>query len=269
MYMDTYGILAFPAHHSLSPAMHNAGFKALGIDAEYTMFEVPKEELEAFMQRVRKENIKGLSVSKPHKQAIMPLLDIIDPTAEEIGAVNTVYWEDEKLVGTNVDWIGVEQALLETTFIEGKDVVVLGAGGAARAAIFALKENEAASITVLNRTLDHAKELANEFICDYGDLEDFGLFSPDIVIQATSAGLNKKEGVEIVPGNQLTKTMVVMEVIYTPRDTRIIRDAHKAKAQTITGERMLLHQGAAAFSLWTSKKAPFAAMEKAVEQELS
>ncbi|MBD3156353.1 shikimate dehydrogenase [Candidatus Peregrinibacteria bacterium] len=267
--MDIYGILAFPAHHSLSPAMHNAGFKTLNLNAQYKTFEVPENKLKAFIKDVRKKRIKGLSVSKPHKQEIMPLLDMVDPTAEEIGAVNTVYWENDKLIGTNVDWIGVEQALLETTFIEGKDIVILGAGGAARAAIYALKENQAESITVLNRTLDHAKELANEFICNYGNLEEFASVSPDIVIQATSAGLNKKEGVEIIPGDQLTDTMVVMEMIYTPRNTRIIRDAQKAGAQTITGERMLLHQGAAAFSLWTSQKAPFAAMEKAVESELS
>lgn len=266
--MNIYGVLAFPAKHSLSPAMHNAGFKALGIDAEYKMFEVPKEELESFIKKVHKENIKGLSVSKPHKEAIMPLLDVVDPVAEEIGAVNTVYWEDDKLVGTNVDWIGVEQALLEKTYIEGKDVVILGAGGAARAAIYALKENQAGSITILNRTLEHAKSLANEFICDYGDLNDFDSFSPDIVIQATSAGLNKKEGVELIPKNFLQPSMTIMEVIYTPLKTKIIKDALEKEAQIITGDRMLLHQGVAAFTIWTQQKAPFEAMEKALKENL-
>lgn len=266
--MDVYGVLAFPAHHSLSPAMHNAGFRALNIDAEYKIFEVRSEELETFIQKVRKENIKGLSVSKPHKKAIMPLLDMVDPTSEEIGAVNTVYWEDEKLVGTNVDWIGVEQALLEKTSIEGKDIVILGAGGAARAAVYALKQNQAGSITVLNRTLDHAKELANEFICDYGDLNDFDSFNPDIVIQATSAELNKKEGVELIPKNLLQPSMTIMEVIYTPLETKILKDAKKKGAQTITGDRMLLRQGVAAFTIWTQQKAPFETMEKALKEKL-
>lgn len=266
--MDIYGILAFPAHHSLSPAMHNAGFNALGTDARYKIFEVPSEELEAFIQKVRKEKIKGLSVSKPHKQDIIPLLDIVDPLAEEIGAVNTVYWEDEKLVGTNVDWIGVEQALLEKTSIEGKDAVVLGAGSASRAAIFALKENQARSIAILNRTLDHAKDLANEFICDYGDLNDFDSFSPDIVVQATSAGLNKKEGIELVPKDLLQPSMTIMEVIYTPLETKILKDAREKGAQTITGDRMLLHQGIAAFTIWTQQKAPTEAMEKALKEKL-
>lgn len=267
--MDTYGILAFPAKHSLSPIMHNTGFKKLNIQAYYTYFETRPDNLRRFIHRVRTENIRGLSVSKPHKQAVIPLLDSVTKTAQTIGAVNTVYWENGKLAGTNVDWVGFEKALLETTTIKGKNVVILGAGGAARSAVYALKQNEAGKITILNRTLSHAETLSKEFNCDFGPLDSFSLLRPDIIIQATSAGLNKEEGIEIIPGNQLKNTMVIMEAIYTPRETRIIKDAKKARAKTITGERMLLHQGAAAFTLWTSQKAPFTAMEKAVEKELS
>ena len=266
--MDTYGILAFPAHHSLSPAMHNAGFKALGIDASYKFFEIHPNKLEDFIKKVRKERIKGLSVSKPYKQAVIPLLDDIDKTAKSIGAVNTIYWKDNNLVGTNVDWIGVEQALLEKTEIEYKKTIILGAGGAARSAIYALQKNNAKKITILNRTLSHAKILAEEFFCDYGELDDFASFSSDILIQATSAGLNKKDGMEIVPKDLLKPEMIIMDMIYTPLETKIIKDARSIGATTVTGERMLLHQGVAAFEIWTSKKAPFDIMEQAIKKNL-
>lgn len=266
--MDKYGILAFPAHHSLSPAMHNAGFKALNIEAKYEFFEIHPRDLEAFIQKVRKENIKGLSVSKPHKEAIIPLLDEIDNTAQKIGAVNTVYWRKNKLVGTNVDWIGVEKAILEKTEIEGKKAVILGAGGAARAAVYALQNNHAKSVTVLNRTLSHAKALAEDFFCDYGELDDFESFRADILVQATSAGLNKKEGVEVVEKELLKPEMTVMDMIYTPLETRIIKDAREIGAKTITGDRMLLYQGVAAFEIWTSKKAPIDVMDRAIKKRL-
>lgn len=266
--MDTYGILAFPAYHSLSPTMHNAGFKALGINSTYDFFEIPPEELSDFMQKVRDENIKGLSVSKPHKQTVIPLLDDIDETAKSIGAVNTIYWKNSLLTGTNVDWVGVEQALLEKTKIENKEVIILGAGGAARSAIYALQKNGAEKIIILNRTLSHAKILAQEFNCEYGEISDFSSYNPNIIIQATSAGLNKEEGVKIIPKDLLLPEMVIMEMIYTPLKTKIIRDAREIGAKTITGERMLLHQGIAAFELWTSRKAPFDIMEKAVNEAL-
>ncbi len=266
--MDIYGILAFPASHSLSPAIQNAGFKTLGINSSYDFFEITPDKLEEFLSKVRKEKIRGLSVSKPHKQAIMPLLDSVDKVALKIGAVNTVYLKNGKLIGTNTDWIGIEKSLLEKTEIKGKKIVILGAGGAARASVYACKKNKAKTITVLNRTLSKAKALAKEFACEYGSIKDFKLYKPDILIQATSAGLNKKEGIKIIPEKLLRKEMVVMEVIYSPLETKIIKDAQKTGAKTITGERMLLHQAVAAFKLWTSKKAPFKEMEEALNKAL-
>jgi len=266
--MDTYGILAFPAHHSLSPVMHNAGFKALGIKASYDFFEISPEKLDDFFKKVRDKKIKGLSVSTPYKQAVMPFLDSIDATAKKIGAVNTIYWDKGSLIGTNVDWIGVEKSLLEKTQIENKSVVILGAGGAARAAIYALHKNDAWPITILNRTLSKAKALAEEFNCEYGELDDFESYSPKIVIQATSAGLNKRDGVEIVSPELLQSNMMIMEMIYNPIETRIVKDAREAGATVITGDRMLLHQGVAAFELWTSQKAPFSVMEEAIKKNL-
>lgn len=267
--MDIYGILAHPANHSLSPAMHNAGFQALGMNAEYEYFDVKPEDLANFIQKVRDEDIKGLSVSKPHKETIIELLDIVDAVAHTIGAVNTVINKDGELHGTNVDWIGVQEALLENTKIEGKNIVVLGAGGAARAAVFALKQNHAGKITVLNRTISHAEELAREFECEFGELTDFPTVHPNIVIQATSAGLNNKDGVEIIPKDELNSSMIIMEMIYTPLMTRILKDAKVQGAKIITGERMLLHQGYAAFEMWTGKEPPRETMEHTVWEHLN
>lgn len=267
--MDIYGILAHPALHSLSPAMHNAGFQATGMNAEYEYFDVEPAGLADFIQTVRDKDIKGLSVSKPHKEAIIELLDIVDDTAQTIGAVNTVINKDGELHGTNVDWIGVQEALLEKTSIEGKNVVVLGAGGAARAAVFALKENNVGKITVLNRTISHAEELAKEFECEFGALTDFATIHPNIIIQATSAGLNKKDGIEIIPKNEIDSSMTVMEMIYTPLMTRILEDAKAQGAKIITGDRMLLHQGYAAFEMWTGKEPPRETMEHVIWEHLN
>jgi shikimate dehydrogenase len=267
--MNIYGILAHPAGQSLSPAMHNAGFNKLKLDAEYKYFDIEPEGLEDFIQKVRDEGIKGLSVSKPHKETIIELLDIVDDKAHAIGAVNTVFNRNEELHGTNVDWIGVQEAIKEVSSIEGKRCLILGAGGASRAAVFALQKANAAKVVILNRTVSHAQELAEEFDCEYGSLEDFAKHEPEIVIQATSAGMNKSEGVEIIPGKLLKENMVVMEMIYSPLMTKILRDAKDAGANIITGDRMLLHQGFAAFEIWTGQKAPRDVMEKAVHDHLN
>lgn len=266
--MLTYGVLAHPAYHSLSPTMHNAAFKKLNIDAEYKYFDVPKEDLEVFIKNVYDSDIKGFNVSKPHKSAIIKLIDETDSVVENIGAVNTVIRKNNKLYGTNVDWKGIQNSLKEKTKIKDKNVTVLGAGGAARAALYACKKNNAANITVLNRTVSKAKELSQKFKCSYGAISEFPNIRSDIVIQATSAGMNKPQGVEIIPKIFLNEDMVVMEVIYSPLETKIIKDAKEKGAVTITGERMLLNQGFACFELWTGKKAPKDVMEKAVYQYL-
>lgn len=267
--MDIYGILAFPAKHSLSPAMHNTGFKALNIDAEYRIFEVPSEDLQSFIQKVRDEDIEGLSISKPHKENIMELLDIVDDVAKTIGAVNTVVNRGGELHGTNVDWIGVQEPIEEITEIKGKKAVILGAGGAARAACFALRRNNAKETIILNRTVEHAQELGFEFECKYGPLDDFEKYDPDIVIQATSAGLNKEEGVQLVPKELLKPSMVILEMIYTPLKTKIVKDALEVGAKVITGDKMLLHQGYACFEIWTQQKAPREEMAQAVREHLN
>lgn len=264
--MDIYGILAHPAQQSLSPAMHNAGFKELGIDAEFKIFDVPASELESFMKLMREERIAGLSVSKPHKEKVEFYLDEIDEFAEKIGAVNFIYERNGKYLGSNVDWIGIKEPIDEFGGMEGKNVVILGAGGAARAAVFTAKKSHAASITILNRTLEHAKTLAKEFDCEFNKIVNFK--GGDIIIQATSAGLNDPKGVELIPKEKLNPSMLIFEMIYSPRETKLVQDAREVGAKVITGENMLLHQGYAAFEIWTAQKPPREIMAKAVIERL-
>jgi len=264
--MDIYGTLAHPAQQSLSPAMHNAGFKTLGIDADFRIFDVPASELEKFMKLMREEKIKGLSVSKPHKEHVEHYLDSVDDIAEKIGAVNFVYERNGRYLGSNVDWIGIKEPIDALGGFEGKNVVILGAGGAARAAVFTAKKSHAASVTILNRTLEHAKTLAQEFDCEFNKLVNFK--GADIIIQATSAGLNNPEGIELIPKEKLNPSMLIFEMIYSPLETRLIKDAQEVGAQTITGENMLLHQGYAAFEIWTAQKPPREVMREAVLKHL-
>ncbi|MDD3861868.1 MAG: shikimate dehydrogenase, partial [Candidatus Gracilibacteria bacterium] len=159
-----YGLLAFPAKHSLSPDIHNAGFKALGIDARYDLFEVPKNEFEDFAKSLKDSSISGLSVSLPYKEAIIDFLDFVDDSAKKIGAVNTILNRDGILSGYNTDFIGSNRALGGVNgSLSGKKVVILGAGGAARAVIYGLLKDGAEVVGILNKTLENAKKLAKEF----------------------------------------------------------------------------------------------------------
>ncbi|MBU1445638.1 shikimate dehydrogenase [Patescibacteria group bacterium] len=266
--MDIYGFVGHPAKHTLSPPMHNAGFHELGIYAKYEAFDVLPKNLKTFVERVKNGNIKGLSISQPHKQTIMAYLDEISDFAKKIMAVNTIVSKNGKLFGTNVDWIGIQDAILDKTPIEGKKVVILGAGGACRAAIFAMQENKASEIIILNRTVEKAQKLAEEFGVRFGALSDFAQHNPDIIIQATSAGLGDPDGIEIIPKELLKSSMTIMEMIYNPMMTRILKDGQKKGATIITGEKMLAYQGFAQFELWTNQKAPKKIMLKAIHDNL-
>jgi shikimate dehydrogenase len=249
--------------------MHNASFKALHINAEFNYFDIKPEDLKSFILKVKKENIKGLSVSSPHKESIIKYLDRTDSTAKKIGAVNTIKNINGKLIGTNFDWTGVQNSLLEKTVIKDKTIVILGAGGAASAAVFAVKKNKAKNIYILNRTAAHAKKLAKKYCCRFGSFELFKEINSDIVIQATSAGMNSKKGVELIPKEFLKPNMVIMEMIYSPLMTKILKDAKAAGAKIITGEKMLINQGIAAFEYWTKKQPPKKLIEKAVYKKLN
>lgn len=281
-----YGILAYPAGHSLSPVMHNAGFKKLGIDAEYVLFERKPEELAAFVTEVRSEGIAGFSVSIPHKESIIAYLDQIDDDAFNIGAVNTVVNRDGVLHGYNTDWIGSNQALSEGFInlgqdgeMKGKIAVVLGAGGSARAVAYGLLK-EGVHVWIKNRNKAKADAIAIEFAELFKTeihsvpLDDMG--TGDILVNTTSAWLNYELSEELPVGGvfdycdpvYLKAYQLVMDLIYKPFNTPLIDAAAEANIECVTGENMLLYQGVKQFELWTGEKAPVEVMRGALEKAL-
>jgi len=257
------GIVLHPAGHTRSPAMHNAAFAALGIDAVYAAFDVPPAALGDAIAGARALGIRQLAVSIPHKQAVMQLVDEVDPTARRIGAVNTLTLRDGRLVGSNTDWTGAVRALERETALDGRLVAVLGAGGAARAVVHGLL-GAGAKVVVLNRTPERAAALASELGADRGGaLSDLAATPADLVVNTTSVGLGSQESP--VPAEALRPGMVVMDAVYEPERTRLLRDAEARGARTIPGKWMLVYQAAEQLRLWTGREAPVEVMARAFD----
>ncbi|OAG26943.1 shikimate dehydrogenase [Thermodesulfatator autotrophicus] len=263
--MDTYGIIGWPVSHSLSPAMHNAVLKSLGIKAVYGLLPLAPQNLSEGIKGIRALNIKGVSVTVPHKEAVIPLLDDIDPVASKIGAVNTIVNKDSLLLGFNTDWIGVKKALKEKIDISGKKAVVVGAGGAAKAVVYALIR-EGASVVIYNRTFEKAQKLAQTLGGVAFPWEELKNASGDILIQTTSVGL--KEDKSPVPEEILSQFEVVMDIVYQPLKTRLLKEAEKAGCKIIDGLSMLVYQGIEQFYLWFGTRPQASLMREAAEKEL-
>jgi shikimate dehydrogenase len=270
------GIIGDPIEHTMSPVMHNAAFEKMGVDYFYVPFRVKKEQLAKAIEGVRALNIRGLNVTIPHKVTIIPFLHKLDPLAEKIDAVNTIVNDEGILTGYNTDATGFLQALLERGIEpRGKNIVILGAGGASRAISFILAER-GSNLVILNRLLelDWAEELAGRlsqiFTKEVEALElnednraDM-LEKADILVNATSVGMSPNIDETLVPFNLLKPGMVVFDTVYNPIKTRLLREAEQAGAETISGIDMLVWQGASAFEKWTGLKAPIELMREEV-----
>jgi shikimate dehydrogenase len=269
------GLIGDPVEHTASPAMHNAAFKKLGLDFLYIPFKVKSAELGQAVPGLRALNITGFNVTIPHKVAIIPMLDSLEPLAEKIGAVNTVVNNDGELRGDNTDAAGFLQALLERGVkLEGKNAVILGAGGAARAAGYILAER-CTQLTILNRQLeiDWAEELAQQITKEFyrrevGVLEineanlEKALDGADLLVNATSVGMTPHQDETPVPARLLRPGLTIFDVVYHPVKTRLLKEAAAAGASTIGGIDMLAWQGALAFEKWTGHQAPLELMRK-------
>lgn len=259
-----FGILAFPAGHSLSPVM----FEAAGV--EYGVFEVPEEEFSGF---IKARDFDGLSVSLPYKERVMEFLDEVSDDARKIGAVNTIVRSEDGLKGFNTDWIGAVEALRSglgsDDSLSEKKVIVLGAGGAARAIVYGLLKEEA-SVTVLNRDLEEAQGLADDFGIEVGLLDSIEGRECDILIQATSVWLTAGLDVKIVPDEFVAelgaKGGLVMDIVYKPLMTPLLEVAENAGCRIVTGEKMLLNQACEQFKIWFGKEAPKKEMEEALKR---
>ena len=278
--MDVYAILGHPIAHSLSPAMHNRAFETLKIDARYVPFQVPPPHLPDAVRGLRALGIRGANITLPHKTAIIPLLDAIDETAQKIGAVNTLWREGDRLLGTNTDAEGLTRSLLEAGVQLGEArATVLGAGGAARAAIVGLAQAGVRRLHVAARKLERAQALIDDLRPKLGPTELSALTletaeltrafaETDLLIQATSATLESDPQAEpfarSLPLHSLPKSAVVTDLVYRPIDTALLRAAAALHLTTVDGLGMLLHQGALAFERWTGQRAPLSPMRAAL-----
>ena len=273
------GVIGDPIEHTMSPVMHNAAFKELGLDYLYVSFRVRKEELGKAVESIRALNIRGLNVTTPHKVAIIPFLDELDPLVERIGAVNTIVNDDGVLTGYNTDATGFLQALLDKGVEpERKNTVILGAGGASRAISFILAER-GAHLVIFNRLLelDWAEELAHRIsqvskkvrALELNEKnQEMMLEGADILINATSVGMSSDVDETPVPARLLKPALIVFDIVYNPIQTRLLKEAEAAGAQTTGGLNMLVWQGAIAFEKWTGRKAPLDLMRREVIKAL-
>ncbi len=275
------GVIGDPIEHTMSPAMHNAAFEEMGMDYRYVPFRVRREELGKAVEGMRALNVRGLNVTIPHKVSIIPFLDKLDIMVERVGAVNTIVNDNGVLTGYNTDATGFLQALLERGVEpEGKNVVILGAGGASRAISFILAE-KGADLVILNRRLelDWAEELAQRISQAFDrevralELSEKNLATvlegAEVLVNATSVGMSPEAEATPVPARLLKPGLVVFDIVYNPVQTRLLREAEEAGASIISGLDMLVWQGALSFEKWTGRKAPVDLMKREAMKALA
>ncbi len=273
------GVIGDPIEHTLSPIMHNAAFNALKLDFTFLAFKVKPAELENAVNGMRALNIRGLNVTMPHKSTVMNYLDRTDLSAQIVNSVNTVLNKEGKLFGFNTDGVGALKALRENGVeLKGRKVLLLGAGGAARAIAYAMAK-ESDELAVLNRTPKQAQALAKLLEKTANKKIGSGALSPreiqqnlqdsDILINATSIGMKPKADESLVAPKLLRPDLAVMDIVYNPIETKLAKDAKAAGAKVVSGVEMLIYQGAASFEIWTGKSAPVEVMRQAALSHLA
>ncbi|KHE90430.1 MAG: shikimate dehydrogenase [Candidatus Scalindua rubra] len=265
-----YGIIGNPVSHSMSPAIHNASFIEKGLNNVYVPLKIT--DIGAFMKECRKIDFHGFSVTIPHKESVLPFLDDIDLTAKRIGAINTIVNQNGKLTGYNTDCMaavmGLESSLKETNkILNNKKISIIGAGGAARAIAFGLKE-KGCDITIFNRTIERAEKLSHDVKCRFGSFKEIHKLDSDILINTTSIGMFPDVDQTPVSKNILKEGMIVFDAIYNPIETRLLREAKGKGCHTINGLSMFINQAAEQFRLWTNIDPPVELMTNVVKEML-
>ena len=281
-----YGVIANPVAHSMSPAIHNAAFQHCGLDAVYLPFRV--DDPADFIPAYRELPVEGYSVTIPHKEAVIPLLDEVQPLAKRIGAVNTIVMRDRQLLGLNTDWSAAVKAVesgpcggtgippgthrpeacaARRDALAGSTVLLLGAGGAARAMAFGLAER-GARVVIANRTHERAVKLAADVGCEAIPLDAVGSAAYDILVNGTSLGMHPKVDATPLDAAWLRPGALVFDSVYNPLETRLLREARAAGCRTVDGLEMFVNQAAEQFELWTGLPAPRSLMRSVVESRL-
>ncbi len=249
-FTELYGVFGNPVRHSKSPGIHNFAFRHHGINAVYLAFE--PAQIAKSIEAIRALNIKGASITLPFKESIMEYLDWVDENASAIGAVNTVINKEGFLQGFNTDYKAAVEPL-KPFGISGKKVCILGAGGAAQAVAFGIFK-EKGNLLIVNRNRKKGEHLAAKYNADFflfDDKENLNKIQPDILINTTPVGMSPNISDLSFPITHLNHKTIVMDIIYTPLKTRLLREAQSKGCTTIDGLAMFLHQGAHQFKLWT------------------
>jgi len=287
------GLIGYPIKHSISPYFQQAALDYYGLDIRYEAWETSPERLEAAVAEIRQEQKLGANVTAPYKEAILPLLDEVDDLAKLVGAVNTIVKRDGRLLGFNTDVYGFIQALYERGHFdpERKQVVILGAGGVARAVSFALVQKKVVSLAITDGIFERARALAENLA---GYIEEASPSSKDLepevtafqwqslssaqtfdncdlIVHCTTIGMkhSPQEGQSPLSMKVIPKGVLVYDLVYNPRPTPLLQQAQKAGANILDGLPMLVYQGAASFELWTGKKAPIDIMFNKAEEMLT
>ena len=256
-------IIGYPVGHSMSPVMHNPALQELGLDFVYVAFEVHPDNLEKAVQGFRALDIKGINVTIPHKETIIKYLDEIDPISEKMGAINTIKNEDGYLKAKNTDAAGAKKSLVDAGFtIEGKNIVFVGSGGAARSIAYILSEDAKRVVLtdiIEERAVTVAKEISENMGANVeGKLASDKVFAEeiknaDLLINATPIGMYPKEGISPISKDLLHQELFVFDVIYNPMETQLMKEAAGIGCKTLSGLDMLVNQGVIAFEWWTGK----------------
>ena len=265
-----YGIIGNPVSHSMSPAIHNAAFIEKGLNNVYVPLKIAN--IDTFMRECRKIDFQGFSVTIPHKESVLPFLDDLDHTARKIGAINTIVNRKGKLTGYNTDCMaavmGLEYSMKEANeTLNNKKVSIIGAGGAARAIAFGLKE-KGCDITIFNRTIERAEKLSHDVKCKFESFEEIHQIDSDILINTTSIGMFPNVDQTPVSKDILKEGMIVFDAVYNPIETRLLREANENGCHTVNGLSMFINQAAEQFRLWTNIDAPIELMTKVVKEML-
>ncbi|WP_048191196.1 shikimate dehydrogenase [Methanobacterium sp. SMA-27] len=276
---NVFGIIGDPVEHTLSPGMHNAAFKELDMNNIYVPFHVNAEELEDAIAGAYALGIKGLNITIPHKTEVIKYLDYLDIAAGLIGAVNTIEFGKNGAVGHNTDGIGAVRAINEITSVKNKKVMILGAGGAARAVAFQILISGAKNLVISNRTIERASELRDDLVeklepdvlvTDLGHELERELKDTDILVNTTPIGMYPNISQKpIVTADMMHEDLVVNDIVYNPLKTGLLNEAEKAGAKPISGVKMLMYQGVESFKIWTGIEPPVEVFKKALMDQMN
>jgi shikimate dehydrogenase len=247
--MKKYLVIGSPIEHSLSPKLHNYWIKKNNIDAIYEKQKLSKNEIEGLILQIKEKKINGINVTVPFKKTVIPYLDQLSLEAENTQSVNTIYLDNNRVVGHNTDISGFELGIINSKFeAVGKKVFILGAGGVVPSIIYALIKMKVSEITISNRTKDKAESLKNLFknlkIVDWGNIPEF-----DMIINATSLGLNKNDQINL-DFSKIGKNKFFYDVIYNPKETNFLKTGKKMGNKIENGKLMFIYQALTAFKVW-------------------